>query len=115
MRFLNAVPWPIVLVVVALFCVPVLVRLAQHSAGRSQSAQSNQDEIANIHIAFTREWQSIRLDAKDEQQRQEMRAEWRGRYDSALREAYQRQGREMPHYPPSPSWGPVEPPSPSQR
>jgi hypothetical protein len=70
-RFLKAAPWPIVLVVVALFCLPLLVRQAQSFAdGRQSSVPSRQDEIAEVHIAFTRKWQAIRLDVKDEQERQ---------------------------------------------
>jgi hypothetical protein len=101
MRFLTSNPWPIMLVVVAPFCLPLAVRQAQRWADARQSVPSRQDEdeIAELHIAFTREWQSIRLDAKDEQQRQQLRRDWRARYDSALRKTYQRQGREMPHFP----------------
>jgi hypothetical protein len=107
MRFLTSNPWPIMLVVVAPFCLPLAVRQAQRWADARQSVPSRQDEdeIAELHIAFTREWQSIRLDAKDEQQRQQLRRDWRARYDSALRKTYQRQGREMPHFPPSVSHG----------
>jgi len=44
----------------------------------------------------TREWQTIRLDAKDNQHLAQMRSEWLDRYNSGLREVHDRHGREMP-------------------
>jgi hypothetical protein len=108
MRFLKAVPWPIVLVVVCLLCVLLLVRLAQRSADARQSDQSFDDEIAAVHQTFMREWQTIRLDAKDDQHREQMRAEWLDRSDSALRATYRRHGREMPSIHPSEPRLPLE-------
>jgi hypothetical protein len=94
MRFLKAVPWPIALAVVCLLCVPLALRQSQRWVDARRSAQPFEDEVSAVHLAFTSEWQSLRLDVQDEQERQQMRTEWRDRYDSALREVYQRHGRD---------------------
>jgi len=93
-----------------LFCVPLLVRLAQRSAEARQSDQNFDDDIAAVHQTFMGEWQSIRLDAKDDRHREQMRKEWLDRYNSALREVYDRHGREMPSIDPSEPLLPLEEP-----
>jgi hypothetical protein len=59
-------------------------------AASTEPIISNQDEIAEVHISFTREWEPIRGKTKDEQERDQMSSEWRARSNStALRDAYQ--------------------------
>jgi hypothetical protein len=96
-RFLNAVPWPLVLAVAGLFCLPLALGHAQRLAGAPREpAPSRLDEIAEVHTAFSREWDLLRDGAKDEQEWKALRREWRDRYDSALRRAYRNQGRDVP-------------------
>jgi hypothetical protein len=97
MRFPLPAPWCAVLALAGLFCLPLLLGQAQRlaSAAWEEPRSNHLDDLAEVNAHFNREWDLLRSEASDEREREQMRREWRGRYDSALRETHLRHGRDL--------------------